>query len=254
MSAAMVGSLVEAVGTVTDPRKRRGVRHPCSGILALVFLGCLCRLSELAVLQRWAVRHWQILAAPLGFDRPTPPHATTISRVLAKSSLTELEQAFSDWLLEALRSLPIDAVAVDGKTSKQALDSDGDPIHTLNVFVHDLKVCLGQWQVTDEKATEPEVLKAHLKELFDRYPGLNLLTGDALFCQRPLAEVIVKASRHYLLAVKDNQPDMVEAMQTTFDQIDGSAPDAKTMEKREKTLRCAGYWVDCDWRTTCARG
>jgi DDE_Tnp_1-associated len=232
MSDALLGSLVDALNPVTDPRKRRGVRHPCAGIIALVLMGCLCRLSELAVLQRWAKRHWEILAGPLGFDRPAPPHATTMSRVLAKSSSEQLEQAFTNWLVKALLELPLDAAAVDGKTSKQAHDADGDPIHTLNVFVHGLKVCLGQWTVGEGKATEPEVLKAHLKELFDRYPGLNLLTGDALFCQRPLAELIVEASRHYLLAVKDNQPNMMEALHATFDAVEPSTPDAKTVEKR----------------------
>jgi hypothetical protein len=193
----------------------------------------------MAVLRRWAVRHWEILATPLGFDRPTPPHATTITRVLTRCGEEDLETAFSDWLLQSLLDLPLDAAAVDGKTSKQAHDVDGDPLHTLNVFVHDLKVCLGQWTVGEGKPTEPEVLKAHLKELFDRYPGLTLLTGDALFCQRPLAELIVEASRHYLLAVKDNQPDMMEALHTTFDTMDENAPHAKTVGKRGPTLRLA---------------
>jgi DDE_Tnp_1-associated len=236
MSAAPLGSLVEALKAVPDPRKRRGVRHACSAVVALAFVGCLCRLSELAVLQRWAKRHWHILAAPLGFNRPAPPHATTISRVLARCSFEHLETAFVNWLLATLIDLPLDAAAVDGKTSKQAHDAAGDPIHTLNVFVHDLKVCLGQWTVGDGKETEPEVLKAHLKELFERYPQLTLLTGDAIFTQRHLADLIVKAARQYLLAVKDNQPDMMEALHTTFDSVDESAPDAKTVEKRGRRL------------------
>jgi hypothetical protein len=232
MSAGAAETLVKALKGVADPRKRRGVRHPCSGILVLVFMGCLCRLSEMAVLQRWASRHWKTIAKPLGFHRSAPPHATTMSRVLAKTPLNDLEEAFAAWLVDALRDASLDACAVDGKTSKQALDAEGDPIHTLNVFVEDLKVCLGQWQTGNDKATEPEVLKAHLEELLERYPGLNLFSGDALFCQRPLAELIVNASRRYLLAVKDNQPDMMEAMHTTFDQIDEAKPQAKSVEKR----------------------
>ena len=33
-------------------------------------------------------------------------------------------------------------------------------------------------------------VKAHLKELFTMYPCLKLLTGDAMFAQRPLLEAI----------------------------------------------------------------
>jgi DDE_Tnp_1-associated len=252
MEGCLLGSLVQALHAVPDTRKRRGRRHPYAGLLALAFLGCLTRHTELAVLQRWASSHWELLRQPLGFTRPKPPHATTLSRILAALCLESCQRAFVCWLGDLLLDLPLEVAAVDGKTSKQGHDQHGDPIHTLNVFVHDLKVCLAQWPVTDEKATEPEVLKAHLDELFQRYPGLMLLTGDALFCQRPLAELIVLAGRHYLLAVKDNQPDLMEAMHTTFDRADPSAPDAQTTEKRG---RCSIRDV-CGWNltlaTTCA--
>lgn len=230
---APLNSLVQALEAVPDPRKPRGQRHPYPGILALAFLGCLCRHTEMAVLQRWANKHWDILREPLGFHRPAPPHATTISRNLALLPMDTFDSAFIGWLGGLLLNLPADTVAaMDGKTSKQGHDANGDPIHILNVFAHDLKICLGQWPVTEGKATEPEVLKAHLDELFARYPGLTLLTGDALFTQRPLAQLIVDAGRHYLLAVKDNQPDMMEALHTTFDGIEATTPDVRTVEKR----------------------
>jgi hypothetical protein len=190
----------------------------------------------------------------LGFDRPQPPHATTLSRLLAAFDPEAFQNAFVGWLRAALVALPLETAAVDGKTCKQGHDADGDPVHVLNVFVHDVKVCLGQWPVGDGKETEPEVLKAHLQELFDRYPGLSLLTGDALFCQRPLAGLIVQAGRDYLLAVKDNQPDLVEAMHTAFDRADLSDPDARTVEKR------GAWWTPADCgstatpATTCASG
>ncbi len=37
---------------------------------------------------------------------------------------------------------------------------------SLNVFAHGARVCLADWPVGDGKDTEPEVLKAHLDELF----------------------------------------------------------------------------------------
>jgi DDE_Tnp_1-associated len=231
MDGPLLDSLVAALHVVPDPRKRRGRRHPASGLLALAFLGCLCRQAELAVLQRWAGKHWDVLRQPLGFDRPAPPHPTTLSRFLAALSLDSFRTAFVGWLADILARLPITTAAVDGKTSKQGRDADGDPIHVLNIFAHDLKIRLGEWAVGDGKDTEPEVLKAHLKEFFDRYPGLTLLSGDALFTQRPLAALIVEAGRHYLLAVKNNQPDMVEALDATFANVSRPA-DAKTVEKK----------------------
>ena len=132
-----------------------------------------------------------------------------------------------------------------GKTSKQGHDADGDPIHVLNVFAHEARVCLAQWAVGDGKETEPEVLKAHLGELFAAYPALQLLTGDALFCQRPLARLLVEAKRDYLFAVKDNQPDLHEAVQTAFADATLQTADAGTRKKRGAVVT-RRLWLDVE--------
>ncbi len=49
-------SLMAALSEIADPRQRRGVRHPFSGILGLTLLGLICRVSEFASLQCWAAR------------------------------------------------------------------------------------------------------------------------------------------------------------------------------------------------------
>ena len=221
-------SLLAAFTRLTDPRHRRGVRHPFAGLLALTFLGLLCRQTDFASIARWARRHWDQLREPLGFTRGYAPHATTLSRATARYSVAEFRAALAAWLAGALPGGDLTA-AVDGKTSKQAIGDDGNPIHVLNVFVHGAKLCLADWPVGGEKATEPEVLKAHLDELFAAYPALRVLTGDALFCQRPLAGAIVAAGRDYLLASKDNQPDLHEAARTAF-----AEPGAPAVTAREK--------------------
>jgi hypothetical protein len=137
------------------------------------------------------------------------------------------------------------AAAADGKTSKQGLDADGDPIQMLNVFAQDLKVCLGQWPLDGDKSTEPEVLKAHLSELFEKYPALRLITGDALFAQRNLAELIVASGHDYLFQIKANQPDILDAAQTCFAEAESRPPDACTQEKKggaERIVFCGSMW------------
>lgn len=208
-------SLLAAFAQLTDPRHRRGVRHPFAGLLALTFLGLLCRQADFAAIARWARRHWDQLREPLGFTFAYAPHATTLSRAAARYSLEEFRTVLASWLAGVLGDGAL-AAAVDGKTSKQARDGDGDPIHVLNVFAHEAKLCLADWPVGGEKATEPDVLRAHLDELFAAYPALRVLTGDALFCQRPLARAIIEAGRDYVLAVKENQPELHEAARTAF--------------------------------------
>jgi hypothetical protein len=230
MTQPAVDSLMAAFEGLTDPRHRRGVRHPFAGLLALTFLGLLCRQADFASIARRARRHWGELAGPLGFTRDDAPHATTLSRAAARYSVAEFRAALAGWPAGLLADTE-SVAAVDGKTSKQARGDDGRPIHVLNVFAQGLKLCLADWPVGDGKATEPEVLKAHLDELFAAYPGLRVLTGDALSCRRPLARAIVGTGRDYVLAVKDNQPDLHEAARTAFAAATAETAAATTREK-----------------------
>lgn len=224
-------SLMSFLSEVSDPRQPRGVRHPFSAILGLTLLGLICRMNDFAGLHRWAKAHWHLLRRPLGFTRHRPPHPTTLSRTLAKFSLEELQDAFSQWLAAIIADEPL-TVAVDGKTSRQGFNASGHPIQLLNVFAQDVKVCLGQWPLEGDKKTEPEVLKAHLSELFTKYPALRLITGDALYAQRNLAEIIVESGHDYLFALKDNQPDVLDAAKTALAEKQDAEADAIKREKK----------------------
>ncbi len=235
MTEPAVESLMAALEGLTDPRHRRGIRHPFPGLLAPTFLGLLCRQADFASIARWARRHWGELAGPLGFTRDDAPHATTLSRAAPRHSVAEFRAALAGWLARLLADTELVA-AVDGKTGEQARDADGRPIHVLNVFAHGLKLALADWPVGGDKKTEPDVLRAHLDALFAAYPGLRALTGDALFCQRPLARAIIGAGRDYLLAVKGNQPELHEAARAAFAAATAGSAAAATRE------RSAGRW------------
>lgn len=230
MTPVASASLLAAFQQLTDPRHRRGIRHPFPGLLAVIFLGLLSRQPDFASIARWAKRHWPVLKDAFGLTRRYAPHATTYGRVAADFSVDEFRTALARWLVRVMSAAPLVA-AVDGKTSKQADDADGDAIHMLNVFAHEARVCLAGWPVGGGKETEPEVLKAHLDDLLALWPSLQILTGDALFCQRPLARAIIDAGRDYVLAVKNNQPDLHEAIRTAFADATPESADATVREK-----------------------
>jgi hypothetical protein len=236
----VVVSLSEVFAQVPDPRDPRGVRHPARAILALVFLGLTARIREMAVLVRWASVHWDQLREPLGFEREEVPHATTISRTLARCSLAEFSRAFGRWIRRvALTDQPIEA-AVDAKTSRQGLDAAGEPVQILTVFVQQLKLVLGQWSVRGEKSNEPGVLKQHVEQLVRDFPMLRLITGDAIYSQRPLAQVLVACGCDYLLQVKENQPEMLEMLRQCLGTADQRPAAAETVEKRGGVRIAAG--------------
>jgi hypothetical protein len=247
MSSPALSSLAEVFAQVRDFRDPRGKRHPLSSLLSLVFLGLLARIREMAVLQRWAEAHWDELKEPLGFTRDERPHATTISRALAACSLADFSAAFLEWVQRMLPAGSRLVAAVDGKTSCQGLDPDGQPVHMLNVLVHDLKLVLGQWSVNDEKSNEPTVLRHHLPELFRNFPLLRLVTGDAMFAQRPLLAALLEFDCDYLVQLKGNQPDVLDAVQQCLGDVQQRPAAAETSEK--KGLPSIGAGSGSTWTT-----
>jgi hypothetical protein len=237
--------LAAVFSQVTDPRKARGVRYPFSGIVSLVFLGLLARITEMAVVVRWATAHWDDLKGPLGFTREKPPCDTTISRALAGLSLEEFRRAFSRWLKTMLDDHDRRwAAALDGKTCCQGLAADGSPVQMLNVFLQQVKVTLDQWSIGGDKTNEPGSLKNHLSELLTAYPALRLLTGDAIYAQRPLLELLKAEGCDYLFQIKANQPDVFDALKTCF--ADVSRPAHQVTEKKgsiTKPAGCGSTWT-----------
>jgi hypothetical protein len=104
-------------------------------------------------------------------------------------------------------------------------DDDDHPIHLLNVFAQTIKVHLASWSVSGDQTNEPACLKKHLQDLFEMYPCLKLLTGDAIFAQRPLLEAIREYERDYLVQVKDNQPKVHAKLQEIFADAPQQEPD-----------------------------
>ena len=122
-------------------------------------------------------------------------------------------------------------VSVDGKWAKQSEDGNGNPLVMVNVLAHDLKLCLAQWPAA-EKRYEPAVLREQLGQLFESYPGLRLLTMDALYAERDLCRAIVCYGRDYLVRIKGNQPEALAALADGFAQEELGEPEAETLEKK----------------------
>ena len=183
-------SLFQCLEQVQDPRRARGVRHPFQAILRLTLLGLVCGQTTMAHIALFAKMHWPVLREPLGFLRDDPPHATTISRTLAGVPCEQLQGALTGWVARVAADQELDA-SVDGKWAKQSEDAQGNPLVMVNVLAHDLKLCLAQWPAS-EKRYEPRVLREQLGRLFEDYPGLRLLTMDALYAERDLCQAIVR--------------------------------------------------------------
>ncbi len=107
-------TLFNIVGQITDPRKKRGVRHPFHAILKLVILGYVCRLLWIENTAVYAKKHCDIIKVALGFTRDYSPDAITTRRALQGIDRGQLEKTFEEWVCEQLGDKEF-TVAVDGK-------------------------------------------------------------------------------------------------------------------------------------------
>ena len=114
---------------VPDPRSQQGTSHPCSTLLAVVLLGLLAKVSTPAEIARWAKRHFSKLSKFLRFGRIKgelkSPCDNTLTRVLKKLSLSDLQQAFAEFVNTILTD-PTLVAAVDGKAAKQMKEENDD--------------------------------------------------------------------------------------------------------------------------------
>src|SRR5579871_1314646 len=206
--------LFECLQTIPDPRKKRGIRHPFQSVLQFVLLGFTCRLVAIERMVSFFGPIWNQVRGDLGFSRSKPPDPTTIRRMLNGLKPEQLQNAFEQWIQDLIKGKNF-AASVDGKAMKNVKGENGLALMLVNVFAHDLKLALAEYAIRSKEG-EPTVLKDALGQLFDRYPGLKILTGDAAFAGRELNEAIITLGKDYIAQVKENQPKLKKMLEEWF--------------------------------------
>ena len=164
------------------------------------------------------------------FQRDRGPGKFASSTLNSYVPYEQLQGALTGWVARVVADQEVNA-SVDGKWAKQSEDANGNPLVMVNVLAHDLRLCLAQWPAS-EKRYEPGVLREQLAQLFEGYPGLRLLTMDALYAERDLCQAIVSYGRDYLVRIKGNQPEVLAALADGFAVEELGEPEAETLGKK----------------------
>ena len=195
--------LVEGLGAIPDFRQRKGRRHPLPGVLALVVLGLMANCRSLSAISRYAQIHPEILPS-LGLTRP--PSVPTLSRVLAGIDPAAVRAAllgFTQTLLTRRSQVPA-VVALDGKSLRGVHEADA-PAHVLHVFAQTAALVLDQELVASVR-DEVTAAEAWVATVARQFPGLGVLTADALYADHDLCAAIVAQDYAYLLRLKKTKP------------------------------------------------
>jgi predicted transposase YbfD/YdcC len=209
-----VGSLYAHFQTLSDTRKRRGVRYSLALILLLIVLSKLCGESHPSGIAEWAAHRMEMLADLLKLKRKRMPHHSTYRRILAEGvNVEELEQMSSVYLSGKKFFGKQVLVAIDGKVLRGTLDDHQNGTYLLAAYLPSEGIVLMEVAVAgkgSEVPAAPQMLKSI--DLRDK-----VVMGDALHTQRAVSIQIVVSGGEYIWFAKGNQSQMEEDIRLWFE-------------------------------------
>jgi len=208
-------SIVKHFESLPDPRHERNRRHLLVDVMTIAVCGVIVGCSGPTAIERWAKakEEWLKQLLTLGHGIPS---RDCIRRVLCALKPEAFQTCFQSWVAslmsddEHLRP----TIAIDGKTLRRSHDDRRGlgPLHLVSAWASEHGLALGQ-VATEEKSNEITAIP----ELIDRIDVKGaVVTIDAMGCQKDIAQKIVDAKGDYVLAVKDNQPKLHEAIKDLF--------------------------------------
>lgn len=207
------GGLFAVLASMTDPRKRRGIRYPLESVLAVAVCATLAGQKSFGAIYEWAADQSKEFRQRLRCWRGRAPSERTLRRVLLAVDAQQIDDKIGQWLV-GLRPLRGQALALDGKALRGSRDGkDGRAVHLLAAVVHGSGEVVAQTRV-DVKTNEITRVEPLLAKL--DIEGA-VVTADALLTQREIARHLVE-DKHadYVLTVKDNQPSLRKDISELF--------------------------------------
>lgn len=146
------------------------------------------------------------------------PSHDTIGRVLSLIKPDQFQTAFLDWIASFANEDSEDGepcfVPIDGKTLRGSggAKDRSNPLHVVSAWATKQGLTLGQVAV-DSKSNEITAIPKLLEML--ELSGA-IISIDAMGCQKEIARKIIKGGGDYVLAVKNNQPKLYQAIEKFY--------------------------------------
>jgi predicted transposase YbfD/YdcC len=264
-------TFIAVLQQVPDPRKARGKRHAWQVLVTLISAALAAGCHTPHAIAQWVGLHAKALQPLLCPQAKRLPSEATVVRVLRHIDLAALEQQFSQSV--ACSSEPpqrwgtqLSGVAIDGKRVCGA-STHGLKLHLVSLVQHHGATTLAQVAVAEKKSE-----LAAIPELVDgRDLSGCVVTLDAFFTHRSVAQCIRTQNGHYLMMVKQNQRRLAADIEQFF-ALPAIAADKEQWERvqtvskghgrlEQRVLECGtGVWQEWNWpdvaqiiRRTCTR-
>lgn len=146
LTADQMKTLPELFSGIADPRRAQGRRHRLSTILAIATGAILCGRVGYKGIAGWAQSLGQDARARFNCTYTQGaykvPSESAIRNVLIKISPEALDHALRQW--SARYAVEDESLAIDGKTMRSAIDSDGKQTHIMSAVGHQSLACYTQ--------------------------------------------------------------------------------------------------------------
>jgi hypothetical protein len=146
LSAQQMRSLPDFFIDIPDPRRAQGRRHALPTVLAIACAAILCGMRGYKAISEWADALGHKSRMRLGCRRENGSYIVP-SEFVIRDCLVRIEPGALDRALNAWNQAwgaNDDALALDGKTMKNALDEAGHQTHIMSVVGHDSKRAYAQ--------------------------------------------------------------------------------------------------------------
>lgn len=240
-------SVFAALCTLTDARGARGLRYALVNVLIFTLLAKFAGQDHLRGIAQWVKLRKEQLAQALGLAKPQAPHATTYSRVLRHAiDIEEFERVVREFFAGLPQAGESILVAIDGKTLRGTIPAgQSRGVHLLAVYLPEEGWVLVQVEVEGHENEVPAARRVvGTLDLRNK-----IVTGDALLTQRELSVEIVERGGAYVWTVKENQPKLMQDIETLFG-TEVCAPGFSPTEKDFETANtCEKGHGRMEWRT-----
>jgi predicted transposase YbfD/YdcC len=213
-----------------DPRTGQ-CTHDFLDILTITICAVICGQHTWTDIELYGETHHDWLQTFLRLPDGIPSH-DTFRYVFSRLDPLAFQQCFGSWIGALSQATDLKLIAIDGKALRDSLDrAHGKAaLHLVSAWATENHLTLGQ-VATDAKSNEITAIP-RLLELLDLAGAI--VTIDAMGCQKDIAAKIQQQGADYVLAVKENQPRLLEDLQAAVashcDQPAGAGDEANWFE------------------------
>ena len=213
LSNTFNNTFVECFGDLKDSRYKNK-RHLLLDIIALCICGILSGMKDFIEIAEFASSHEEWFKQYLALPNGIPSH-DTLERVISILKPSDFNKSFLNWISKLKELFPENVIPIDGKTLRGShrRGKGLKALHIVNAYSCANSLTLGQIAVND-KSNEITAIPELLTSL--SISGA-IITIDAMGTQKEIANQIVEQGADYVLAVKDNQKELSEAVIDVFE-------------------------------------